>query len=88
MCDGALGNLAARTHTVRSPGMDNVNLTLAKDFKVTERVIVEFRASMFNMFNHPVFSGPNTTVGSAAFGRITSQANFSRQTEFGLRLTF
>lgn len=86
--DFTLGNLAARLHTVRSPGMDNVNLTLAKDFRITERFVLEFRASLFNLFNHPVFGGPNTTVGNASFGRISSQANISRQTEFGMRLTF
>jgi hypothetical protein len=86
--DFTLGNLAARLHTVRSPGMNNINLTLSKDFKITERVVLEFRASSFNLFNHPVFSGPNTTVGNASFGRISGQANLSRQTEFGMRLTF
>lgn len=86
--DFTLGNLAARLHTVRSPGMNNVNLTLAKDFKITERLVLEFRASSFNLMNTPVFGGPNTTVANAAFGRISAQANFSRQTEFGMRLTF
>jgi hypothetical protein len=86
--DFTLGNLAARVHTVRSPGMDNVNLTMTKDFAIVERVKVQFRASAYNAFNHPVFSGPNTTVGNASFGRISSQANLSRQIEFGLRLAF
>lgn len=86
--DFTLGNLAARLHTVRSPGMNNVNVTLAKDFRITERFVMEFRASTFNLTNHPVFGAPGTTVGNANFGRISSQANLSRQTEFGLRLTY
>ena len=86
--DFTLGNLAPWIASVRSPGMNNVNLTLSKDFKIRETVVLEFRSSMFNAFNHPVFGGPNTTVGNAAFGRISSQANLSRQVEFGLRLTF
>ncbi len=86
--DFNLGNLAPRLHSVRSPGMNNVNLTVAKDFRLYETLVLEFRASMFNLFNHPVFSGPNTTVANANFGRIAAQANISRQTEFGLRLTF
>lgn len=86
--DFTLGNLAARLHTVRTPGMNNINLTVEKNFQLKEKVVLEFRASMFNLFNHPVFGGPNTTVGNASFGRISSQANISRQTEFGLRLTF
>jgi hypothetical protein len=83
-----LGNAAPRIHTVRNPGMNNVNLTLSKTFAVVERAKIEFRASWFNALNHPVFSGPNTTVGNANFGRISGQANISRQTEFAMRVLF
>ncbi|MBI3210305.1 MAG: TonB-dependent receptor [Candidatus Solibacter usitatus] len=86
--DFALGNLAARLHTVRSPGMNNNNITATKDFQMVERFKAQFRASFFNALNHPVFSGPNTTVGNASFGRISSQANLSRQVEFGLRISY
>jgi hypothetical protein len=68
--------------------MNNVNITLSKDFRIVEDKAVQFRASAFNALNHPVFGGPNTTVGNASFGQISSQANLSRQIEFGLRLTF
>ncbi len=86
--DFAIGNLAPRLHTVRTPGMNNVNLTLTKAFQIVEKVKLEFRASSYNLLNHPVFGGPNTTVGNASFGRISTQANLSRQTEFALRLQF
>lgn len=86
--DFTLGNMAARLHTVRSPGMNNVNLTLSKDFSIIERVKLQFRASTFNLMNHPVFSGPNTQVGNASFGRISGQANISRQTEFAMKVIF
>jgi len=33
-----------------------------------ESTLLEFRAEAFNALNHPQFAGPNTTVGSAAFG--------------------
>jgi len=86
--DFTIGNLAPRVHTVRSPGMNNANITLSKYFDIVERVRAEFRASAFNAVNHPVFGGPNTTVGNASFGRISSQANLSRQIEFALRIVF
>jgi hypothetical protein len=86
--DFTLGNLAPRVHTVRSPGMNNVNITASKDFTVVEGTTVQFRASAYNALNHPVFGSPNTTVGNASFGQISSQANLSRQIEFGLRVTF
>ncbi|MBI3473792.1 MAG: TonB-dependent receptor [Candidatus Solibacter usitatus] len=86
--DFTLGNLGPRIASVRNPGMNNVNLTLSKDFRIVERIKLQFRASQFNLFNHPVFSGPNTTVGNASFGRISAQNNISRQTEFALRVIF
>jgi len=36
----------------------------------------------------PVFGGPKTTLGTAAFGTISSQVNASRQTELTLRVIF
>jgi hypothetical protein len=86
--DFTWGNLSPRIGTVRSPGMNNVNLTLSKTFAVTEQLKVDFRASSFNLLNHPVFSAPNTTFGDASFGRIFNQANLSRQMEFALKIIF
>ena len=87
--DFTFGNVGPRVGWLRSPGMNNVNLTLTKQFVITERLKVNLRASSFNLLNHPVFSGPNTTFGALGqFGRITSQANLSRQTEVVLRIIF
>jgi len=86
--DYTFGNLAPRIGAVRSPGMNNVNVTLSKDFRITERMKVDFRASSFNFLNHPVFSGPNTTFGDANFGKIFNQANQSRQSELALKIIF
>jgi hypothetical protein len=33
---------------------------------------VQFRSEFFNIFNHPQFSDPNTTISNAAFGSIRS----------------
>ncbi|MCC6859371.1 MAG: TonB-dependent receptor [Bryobacterales bacterium] len=86
--DFTFGNLSPRLSSVRNPGMNNTNLTLSKTFQIREALKLDFRASSFNLLNHPVFSGPNTTFGDASFGRIFSQANQSRQTEFVLKLVF
>lgn len=74
--------------TVRSPGMNNANLTLSKDFRIVEKARLQFRAEMFNVLNHPVFSGPNTSFGNANFGIISSQANLNRQMEFVAKILF
>ncbi len=87
--DFTFGNGGARLPWLRGPGMNNVNLTLTKTFAITERFKLNLRASSFNLMNTPIFANPNTTFGAlGAFGRITSQANFSRQTELVLRLHF
>jgi len=86
--DYTFGNLGPRIGAVRSPGMNNVNVTLSKGFRVTERLKVDFRASSFNFLNHPVFSGPNTTFGDASFGKVFNQVNLSRQMELNLKLIF
>ncbi len=86
--DFTYGNLSPRIGTVRSPGMNNVNVTLSKEFRITERAKFDLRASAYNFLNHPVFSGPNTTFGDASFGRVFNQVNLSRQMEFAAKIVF
>ncbi|MFN7926243.1 MAG: hypothetical protein U0Q16_39460 [Bryobacteraceae bacterium] len=66
--------------------MRNFDLSLFKDFKPVERVVVQFRAEFLNAFNTPRFGGPNTSVTSGSFGIISSQANAPRQIQFGLKM--
>jgi hypothetical protein len=87
--DFTFGNVGSRVDWLRNPGMNNINLTLTKQFAITEGIKLNLRASSFNLANHPVFGSPNTTFGALGqFGRIAAQANISRQTEVVLRLTF
>ena len=71
---------------VRSQGRNNVDFSLYKDTRIFESVKLQFRAESFNLLNHAEFGNPNITVGSASFGVISSQINFARQLQFGLRL--
>ena len=73
---------------VRNPGMNNWDLSLTKQFSITERFRVNLRASSFNLMNHPVFSGPNTQYGTGNFGKIFSQANLARQSEVSLKIVY
>jgi hypothetical protein len=86
--DYTWGNLSPRIGAVRSPGMNNMNLTLSKAFRVTERSRVEFRTSSYNLLNHPIFSAPNTTFGDASFGKVFNQVNLGRQMEFMAKIVF
>ncbi len=84
---GTFGNLA-RTITMRGPGQVNFDASLFKNFSITERIKAQFRAEALNATNTPLFYGPNVAYGSGSFGKITSQANFSRQMQLALRFSF
>ncbi|MGA2672782.1 MAG: TonB-dependent receptor [Terracidiphilus sp.] len=70
------------------PGAGNWDTTLIKTVSVKERVNFAFRAEVQNLFNHPWFALPNTTLGSSTFGQITSDYNTPRQIQLGGRITF
>ncbi len=82
------GNMGPRVSDIRNDGIYNFDLSVFKNFRVVERVNVQFRVEALNAFNTPRFGGPNTTVTSSSFGLITSQANAPRQIQLGLKLLF
>jgi len=82
-----LGN-QPRASTCYGPGYVNSDLSLNKDFRVTERVHAEFRAEALNAFNTPQFSTPNLAVDSSSFGKIAGTVGFPRLVQLGGRLTF
>ena len=84
----SFGNMGPRLPDIRTDGIYNFDLSLFKNFHVTERVNVQFRAEALNAFNTPRFGGPNTSITSSTVGAITSQANAPRQTQLGLKVLF
>jgi len=98
---GALGGLL-RT-TVPGPGFRRLDLSLFKDFHLTERFKLQFRSEFFNIFNHPNFNQPNFggngvvaisgsgNYTSPSFGQIgsTRDAPYDpRQIQLALKLYF
>ncbi len=81
------GNVG-RTIDMRGPGQVNWDMSLFKDVLVKEKLKAQFRFEALNATNTPLFYGPNTSFGSSTFGKITSQANFSRQLQLALRFSF
>ncbi|MBI5282944.1 MAG: TonB-dependent receptor [Candidatus Solibacter usitatus] len=82
------GNMGPRVSDIRNDGIFNWDLSVFKNFRVVEKVNVQFRSEFLNAFNTPRFSGPNTSVTSSSFGVISSQANAPRQIQFGLKVLF
>jgi hypothetical protein len=83
-----LRTLTRNLAVVRMDGINNWDLSMIKNTKVTERVTVQFRAEFFNVFNHVQWGNPNTDVTSSTFGQVFSQANTPRQIQFGIKLGF
>ena len=82
------GNMS-RTYTgVRQDKTKNLDFSLFKNFQITERFRLAFRAEAFNLTNTPVFGAPGTTVNGANFGIITGQSNTPRNLQLGLKLVF
>jgi trimeric autotransporter adhesin len=81
------GNIG-RTLDMRGPGQVNWDMSLFKNFVIKEKLKSQFRFEALNALNTPLFYGPNVAYGNASFGKITSQANFSRQLELALRFSF
>ena len=53
------------------PGFVNTDFSLIKRFRVTERVGADFRAEVFNLFNHAQFGIPTGNFLSGTFGVVT-----------------
>lgn len=70
------------------PGLETWDLGADKDFRITERVGLQFRGEFFNALNHPNFGLPNASIGSTAAGTITTVITNARQIQFALRLHF
>jgi hypothetical protein len=87
--DPATGNYGnVGRNTLFGPGSVNMDFSLFRTFKFTERLDLQFRADAANFFNSPHFNNPNGSTGSSDFLAITSAKNDERQFRFGLRLAF
>ena len=82
---GTFGN--AGRNIVDGPGYQSVNASLVKNTHLNERFNLQFRAEVFNLFNHPNFNLPDNFLGSPTFGQISS-ARDPRHLQFGLKLLF
>lgn len=82
---GTFGN--AGRNILDGPGYQNFNASLVKRTAITERLNLQLRAEVFNLFNHPNLGFPDNFLGSPSFGRITT-ARDPRHIQFGAKLVF
>ena len=85
----AFGN--SGTGIVEGPGQANLDIALSKALRQNwprENSSVEFRAEMYNVFNHPQFSNPDANFASPTFGVISSTAVNPRVGQLAVRFSF
>lgn len=85
---------------MRGPGVFNMDASLFRNFKLTERFSLQFRTEVFNLTNTPAFNNPGANASSPTrnadgsiinlngFSEITSAQGTERQFRFALKLLF
>ena len=86
------GNLGR--NVVIGPGFNNMDFSIMKNTPLRDRMRVQFRAELFDLFNHANFGQPGNVTGTPGFGRITTtrfptgESGSSRQMQFGIKFLF
>jgi len=80
------GNATRFNPKVRAFWGQSENLSIARTFRITEGIRLDFRGEAFNLFNRVIFGTGNTNLNNGAFGIVNNQANGPRQMQAGLKL--
>ena len=88
------GNLGR--NSITGPAFHNVDFSVLKNTTIRETIRTQFRAEIFDIFNHANFGNPGLTAtpGSTTFGVIrqtrfpTGESGSSRQVQFTLKVIF
>lgn len=81
--------LNSRFNGIRADGINNFDLSLFKNFRLSERGRLQLRLESFNTLNHVQFAAPNTNPVNAAFGSITGEKGHGqRQVTLGVKAIF
>jgi hypothetical protein len=75
-------------NSVYGPGMQTLDLALARDFALSERMKFQFRGEFFNALNHTNLGTPDRFVNTPQFGTITEATTPGRQVQLSARLSF
>jgi hypothetical protein len=78
----------AGRNTVYGPGLQSLDLALAREFAITEKTRFQFRAEFFNTLNHTNLGTPDRFVNTPQFGTITEAATPGREIQFSARVSF
>ncbi len=80
------GNLGR--NVFRKDGIQNVNFSMSRSWKIASESTLTFRAESINLFNTPQFAYPGNDLTGGNFGQITNTLNDGRTFSLRMRLTF
>ncbi|RRA49811.1 TonB-dependent receptor [Acidipila sp. EB88] len=72
----------------RAPGYEQIDFSAFKDFHITERQALGFRADGFNALNIASYGNPDSGVTDPSFGQITTTRSGSRVLQVSAHYTF
>lgn len=81
------GNAPRSFSNLRGPNSFITNMSLHRNFTITEKVKLQTRVEAFNVFNKANFLPPGTVLGASGFGVISATED-PRQIQLALRLNF
>ncbi len=81
------GTCAPQLSGLRGPGLYNWDISIQKNFQLTERFKLQFRTDFLNAFNRVNLASPNTTVAQTNTGQITGSQP-ARNVQFALKLYY
>ena len=80
------GNSPRELGDLRAPRFVDTDLSGIKNFPIHGNITAQFRAEAFNLFNHPTFGPPDTTLGDGTTGVVNSQVNLPRQIQLAVKV--
>ncbi len=83
---GEVGNAPRKNGDVRRPWNLDENMSLAKSINLTQKVSMDVRLEVFNIFNRVIWDTPETNFSNANFGLVSQQFNQPRRMQIGLKM--
>jgi hypothetical protein len=71
-----------------APAQKTWDVSVHKEFRISEGHRVQFRYEAFNFLNTPQFGAPTRSLGSSEFGRVNGTVINNREMQFGLKYLF
>jgi hypothetical protein len=83
---GTYGNM--KRNNIYGPGLQVMNASIRKTFKIYEMISFEFSANATNVLNHPSFSQPDAIIGAGHTAKITGVTQGGRNMELIGKIRF